>query len=130
MTLHIGFGELVVFFADTGQVFLGKAQRAVLQDHRLHGENVEAFIIHGQYILREVHIVLRVGAAQVGVDTAVIPVAALAGIEALVEVLDGSIVGTIAAHIRAHGVMDFLAAIEGQHEGEVVVVEPFDVFII
>ena len=130
VALHISVGELIVFFADAGQVFLGKAQRAVLQNHRFHREDIKAFIIHGEHVFCEVHVVLRVGAAQVSVDTAVIPVAALAGVKALVEVLDGSVVGTVAAHVRTHGIVDFLAAVEGQHEGEVVVVEPFDVFII
>ena len=130
VALHISVGELIVFFADAGQVFFGKAQGAVLQDHRFHREDVKAFIVHGQNILREVHILLRVGAAQIGVDTAVIPLTALAGVEAFMEVPEGAVIRTIAAHIRTHGIVDFLAAIEREHEGEVVVVKPFNVFII
>ena len=73
---------------------------------------------------------MGVGAAQIRVDAAVIPVAALAARDALLEVLDNAVVSAVAARVRAHGIVDFLAAVEREHEREVVVVEPLDVLIV
>ena len=130
VALHVGLGQAVVLLADARQVFLREAERAVLHDDRLDREDVEALVDHREDVLREVHIIVGVGAAQVRVDAAVVPVAALAACDALLEVLDDAVVRAVAARIRAHGVVDFLAAVEREHEREVVVVEPLDVLII
>lgn len=130
MALHIGLCQTVVFFADARQVFFCKAQRAVFHDDRLNRKNVETFIDHREHVVRKVHIVVRVGAAQIRIDAAVIPVTALAARDAFLEILHDAVVRAVAAGIGAHGIVDFLAAVKREHEGKVIVIEPFDVLII
>ena len=130
MPLHVGGGEAVVLLADARQIFFHEGERAVLQDDRLDRENIESRIVHREHVLGEVEIALRVGAAKIGIDAAIVPVAACAARKTPSEVFHDTVISAVSADVGTHGVVRLPAPVERQHEREIVLVEPRDVRIV
>ena len=123
MPFQIGLRQTVVFLADARQIFLRKAKRGILQHNGLHGEDVKALVMDIQYILREVHVFLRVSAPQV----IVLP---SAGVRELLEILQHTVIGSMSSRIGTHIVMDCFPSIQAQYQGDVVLIQPSDGVIV
>ena len=123
LAFQIDFREFIVFGENRRQVFFSEAVRRVFKHYRFYGQNIEAFVRHAQYVFGKVHIAVGESAAQ-------IIIFAVAGSYQFFEILDYFIIRAVAADIRTHIVMNFLAAVETEHQTDVVVIEPFYVVVV
>ena len=120
--VQIGLRQAVILLIDARQILLGKAERAVFQYDGLHREDVKPRLVQCEHVLRKVEVLARIGAAQ-------IIVVAAACLDEFAEVAHHDVVRPLSGGIGTHTVMHLAASVRGEDNGDVVVVQPRDIFI-
>ena len=124
VALYHLLGEDLVLLLQDGQV-LGSEGAGVggLGDDRFHAQLREAEVGHVEDVVGEVGVVVGVGAAHV-----IVLVAAL--FHELLELRHDGVIAAVACVVLAEAVMDFLAAIEAQHDIVALLVAEVDDIVV
>ena len=124
VALYHLLGEDLVLLLQDGQVLGGEgAGVGGLGDDRLHAQLREAEVGHVEDVVGEVGVVVGVGAAHV-----IVLVTAL--FHELLKLRHDGVIAAVACVVLAEAVMDFLAAIEAQHDIVALLVAEVDDIVI
>ena len=124
VALYHLLGEDLVLLLEDGQVLGGEgAGVGGLGDDRLHAQLREAEVGHVEDVVGEVGVVVGVGAAHV-----IVLVAAL--FHELLKLRHDGVIAAVACVVLAEAVMDFLTAIEAQHDIVALLVAEVDDIVV
>ena len=99
-------GQQLVLVKQLGQILFGQGLGGIRRGHdRLHGQLRKAEIVsHVEQVFREIHVVMRKGAAH-------IVALAAACLDQLLELGHDAVIAAVARQVHAETVVDFLAAV-------------------
>ena len=114
-------GQQLVLVKQLGQILLGQGLGGIRRGHdRLHGQLGKAEVIgHVEQVLGKINVVVRKGAAH-------IVALAAACLDQFLELGHDAVVAAVAGQVHAEPVVDFLAAVQGQHHVVTFLIAPVD----